>query len=204
MDLNTSLSLTAPEAVLSFSSLALLLIAAWRTESGRLLSILAVAALIGAGALTASFLCAGTQASAFNGLYSNDAFGNFAKLLIYAASFICVVIAPRFFKDAMRAEYPVLILFAALGMGIMASSRDLMALYVGLELNSLASYVLASFMRSDERSSEAGLKYFVLGALNRDYTLVMGTVVLISVFIVVLNLLVDVIYAFIDPRVRYD
>jgi NADH-quinone oxidoreductase subunit N len=65
----------------------------------------------------------------------------------------------------MRAEYSALIVFAALGMGIMASSRDLMTLYVGLELNSLASYVLASFMRGDDRSSEAGLKYFVLGAL---------------------------------------
>jgi NADH-quinone oxidoreductase subunit N len=65
----------------------------------------------------------------------------------------------------MRAEYPTLILFSALGMGIMASSRDLMTLYVGLELQSLAAYVLASFMRTDERSSEAGLKYFVLGAL---------------------------------------
>src|SRR3546814_2922578 len=65
----------------------------------------------------------------------------------------------------MRAEYPVLILFAALGMGIMASARDLMTLYVGLELNSLAAYVPASFMRTDDRSSEAGLKYFVLGSL---------------------------------------
>src|SRR3546814_7807906 len=65
----------------------------------------------------------------------------------------------------MRGEYSALIVFAALGMGIMASSRDLMTLYVGLELNSLASYVLASFMRGDDRSSEAGLKYFVLGAL---------------------------------------
>ncbi|MCW5647674.1 MAG: NADH-quinone oxidoreductase subunit NuoN, partial [Sphingopyxis sp.] len=94
-----------------------------------------------------------------------DAFGGFAKLLIYAASVMCILIAPRFFGGAMRAEYPVLILLAALGMGIMASSRDLMTLYVGLELNSLSAYVLASFMRNDERSSEAGLKYFVLGAL---------------------------------------
>src|SRR3546814_15455906 len=73
----------------------------------------------------------------------------------------------------MRAEYPVLILFAALGMGIMASARDLMTLYVGLELNSLAAYVLASFMRPDDRSSEAGLKYFVLGSLARG-TLLSG------------------------------
>ena len=61
----------------------------------------------------------------------------------------------------MRGEYPVLIVFAAMGMGMMASARDMMTLYIGLELNSLAAYVLASFMRTDDRSAEAGLKYFV-------------------------------------------
>ncbi|WP_428681676.1 NADH-quinone oxidoreductase subunit NuoN [Sphingopyxis sp.] len=118
-----------------------------------------------AGAAAAVVALFGVDTTVFSGMLSVDSFGGFAKLIIYAASFLCVLIAPRFFKDGMRAEYPALILFAALGMGIMASARDLMTLYVGLELNSLASYVLASFMRSDERSSEAGLKYFVLGAL---------------------------------------
>jgi NADH-quinone oxidoreductase subunit N len=65
----------------------------------------------------------------------------------------------------MRAEYPVLILFSALGMAIMVSATDLMTLYIGLELQSLAAYVLAAFLRTDDRSAEAGLKYFVLGAL---------------------------------------
>jgi NADH-quinone oxidoreductase subunit N len=65
----------------------------------------------------------------------------------------------------MRAEYPLLILLAALGGSIMVSASDLITLYVGLELNSLASYVLAAFLRTDDRSAEAGLKYFVLGAL---------------------------------------
>jgi NADH-quinone oxidoreductase subunit N len=66
---------------------------------------------------------------------------------------------------AMRAEFPVLVLLAAVGMGVMVSATDLLTLYIGLELNSLAAYVLASFARNDERSAEAGLKYFVLGAL---------------------------------------
>ena len=167
MDLNTSLSLTAPELILSFSSLALLLVAAWRAESGRLLSILAVAALVAAGAFAASFLCAGTDASAFDGLYSNDAFANFAKLLIYFAAAVSLMIAPRYLDrvGALRAEYPVLVLLATVGMGIMVSATDLLTLYIGLELNSLAAYVLASFARTDGRSAEAGLKYFVLGAL---------------------------------------
>jgi NADH-quinone oxidoreductase subunit N len=65
----------------------------------------------------------------------------------------------------MRAEFPLLVLFAALGMGMMVSAGDLLTLYIGLELNSLASYVLAAFLRTDDRSAESGLKYFVLGSL---------------------------------------
>ncbi|HEV7233109.1 MAG TPA: NADH-quinone oxidoreductase subunit NuoN, partial [Sphingorhabdus sp.] len=167
MDLNASLFLVRPEAILSFSALALLLVAAWRTEAGRLVSILSVAALVGAGAYVAHFLCVGTQSLAFDGLFSNDAFANFAKVLIYVAAAIALMIAPRFLEKAgaMRAEYPVLILLACIGMGIMVSATDFVTLYIGLELNSLAAYVLASFVRSDGRSAEAGLKYFVLGAL---------------------------------------
>lgn len=167
MDLNHSLSLVAPELVLSFSSLALLLIAAWRQEAGRLVSILSIAALAGAGAYAVHYLCAGTDASAFDGLYRVDAFGSFAKILIYFAAAISLMVAPKALEKmgAMRAEYPVLILLAAVGMGVMVSATDLLTLYIGLELNSLAAYVLASFARNDGRSAEAGLKYFVLGAL---------------------------------------
>ncbi len=167
MDLNASLYLVRPEAILSFSALALLLLAAWRSEAGRLVSILSVAALVGAGAYVVHFLCADTNALAFDGLFGNDAFGNFSKILIYVAAAISLMTAPRFLEKAgaMRAEYPVLILLAVTGMGIMVSATDLITLYIGLELNSLAAYVLASFVRSDGRSAEAGLKYFVLGAL---------------------------------------
>src|SRR5919107_1855432 len=69
------------------------------------------------------------------------------------------------FAGDRSAEYPVLILLSTVGMGMMVSSGDLLTLYVGLELLSLASYVLAAFQRTDSRSAEAGLKYFVLGAL---------------------------------------
>ena len=167
MDLSTSLALVRPELILSFSSLALLLIAAWRTESGRMVSVLAVASLVGAGAYAAHYFCAGIAAYAFDGLYRTDAFGSFAKMLIYFAAAIALVIAPSSLEKsgAMRAEYPVLIVLAAVGMGVMVSATDLITLYIGLELNSLAAYVLASFARNDERSAEAGLKYFVLGAL---------------------------------------
>jgi NADH-quinone oxidoreductase subunit N len=166
MDLGLSLYYMRPELILTFTGLFLLLIAAWRSDSGRLLSILSVAALVAAGSYTIEFM--GRPAGdAFSGLYRMDAFGSFTKLLVYIAAAISLMIAPRYLEKAgaMRAEYPILILFACVGMGIMVSATDLVTLYIGLELNSLAAYVLASFARNDGRSAEAGLKYFVLGAL---------------------------------------
>jgi NADH-quinone oxidoreductase subunit N len=87
--------------------------------------------------------------------------------VIYVAAAASLVAASGWFgRDRdYRAEYPVLILLSSVGMGMMASAGDLLTLYVGLELQSLAAYVLASFQRRDDRSAEAGLKYFVLGAL---------------------------------------
>ncbi|MBM0168630.1 NADH-quinone oxidoreductase subunit NuoN [Altererythrobacter sp. C41] len=170
MDFKASLALIAPEILLSLSALALLLVAAWSRNSSRLVSILAAVALGGAAFLAAPALCAGAMGPdtlAFGGQFAADAFASFSKILIYVAAIACLMIAPRFFdrQGAMRPEYPVLVLLATLGMGIMVSATDFITLYVGLELNSLAAYVLASFMRSDDRSAEAGLKYFVLGAL---------------------------------------
>jgi NADH-quinone oxidoreductase subunit N len=170
MELGLSLLYTRPEMILSLSALAFLLVAAWRPESGRTLSILSVASLIGAGAYLVKFLADPAYSAggdAFFGLYRMDAFGSYTKLLVYIAAIVSLIIAPRYLQKvgAMRAEYPILILLACAGMGIMVSATDLMTLYIGLELNSLAAYVLASFARSDDRSAEAGLKYFVLGAL---------------------------------------
>ena len=171
MDLVQSLWLVAPEEVLSLSGLVLLLVAAWGGDkASRTISILCVAALTAAAFFVAPALCsgaAGAGTEAFGGQYRADAFASFAKLLIYAAAGVTLIVAPAFFDrvKAMRAEFPLLVLFAALGMGLMVSATDLLTLYIGLELNSLAAYVLAAFLRTDERSAEAGLKYFVLGAL---------------------------------------
>ncbi|MBJ7439716.1 MAG: NADH-quinone oxidoreductase subunit NuoN [Sphingopyxis sp.] len=162
--MTADLALIWPELILTIGGLITLMLGTFMGD--RQVGIYQLSALLTLAAAAAAVVALfGVNATVFSGTLSVDSFGGFAKLLIYAASFICIIIAPRFFTGSMRAEYPVLILFAALGMGIMASSRDLMTLYVGLELNSLAAYVLASFMRTDERSSEAGLKYFVLGAL---------------------------------------
>jgi NADH-quinone oxidoreductase subunit N len=159
-----SLFITLPEIILSVGSLALLMIAAFAGDrQTRLVSVLAVGLLV--AALIASLNPGGT---AFGGLYRADNFSAFAKVLIFAGAAVSVILAPDFFArngGELRAEYPILILLSSVGMGMMVSASDLLTLYVGLELQSLAGYVLASFMRRDARSAEAGLKYFVLGAL---------------------------------------
>jgi NADH-quinone oxidoreductase subunit N len=171
MDFTASLALIAPELVLSIAGLVLLLAAAWfGDKASRGISIAAVAALVAAGFFAAPMLGSGAMGPdtvAFGGQIRADAFAGFAQLLIYAAAAAVLMIAPQFFERqvAMRAEFPVLVLFAAVGMSVMVSAGDLMSLYIGLELNSLAGYVLAAFLRADNRSAEAGLKYFVLGAL---------------------------------------
>jgi NADH-quinone oxidoreductase subunit N len=168
MSYSTQLLMTLPELVLGLGSILLMLVAAWGgQQSTKLVSWASVAVLIGAGISLAGPASAG--GAAFGGLYRADMFAAFAKVLIFAAAAVSILIAPRFFQrtsgDDLRPEYPVLILLSAAGMGMMVSAGDLLSLYVGLELQSLAAYVLASFMRRDSRSAEAGLKYFVLGAL---------------------------------------
>ncbi|MDA9918618.1 proton-conducting transporter membrane subunit, partial [Erythrobacter sp.] len=176
MDFAASFALIVPELILVGAGLALLLVAAWGGDkAGRFIAIAAVSAFFAAGLMLIPGLHFGTdgpEVIAFGGLIRVDTFALFAKALIYLAAIACLIVAPAFFNSAaagvergMRAEYPVLILFAALGMSIMVSASDFMTLYLGLELNSLASYVLAAILRRDARSAEAGLKYFVLGAL---------------------------------------
>jgi NADH-quinone oxidoreductase subunit N len=163
---SVTLAASVPEMILSIGALLLLLVAGWRgDEASSGIGWAAVAVLAGAAF---SLMGAPSHAGiAYGGLYRADAFAGYSKLLIYIASAVSIMAAPGWFSrtGAMRAEYPILILLSATGMGIMASAGDLLTLYVGLELQSLAAYVLASFMRQDRRSAEAGLKYFVLGAL---------------------------------------
>ena len=169
MSFQTSLYFTGAEIGLSLTGLVLLLATAWSSaRSARLITVLAVAALVGATIFTAVPLWRQSLAGdAFAGLYRVDAFGSFFKVLIYVATIGALIITPRFFeeKGAYRGEYPVLMLFSAVGAGMMVSATDLMTLYIGLELSSLSSYIFASFLRGDWRSNEAGLKYFILGAL---------------------------------------
>src|SRR5205085_2603979 len=156
-----------PEEILSAGGLVLMLIAAWGGDkAGPVLTWLAVLLLAVAGMFVPG-VREGSGGTAFGGLFAADSFAAFAKLVIYGGAAVAMLMAMSWFgRDRdYRAEYPVLIIFSAVGMGMMVSATDLLTLYVGLELTSLASYVLASFQRTDTRSAEAGLKYFVLGAL---------------------------------------
>jgi NADH-quinone oxidoreductase subunit N len=168
MSVIDSLLMVLPEEILSTFAILLMLVAAWGGQrSTRAITWASVAVLVGA---TIALLGPSTSGGeAFDGLYRADAFAGFSKVLIYIGAAVAMIVAPGFFArtagDDLRPEYPVLILLSAAGMGMMVSAGDLLTLYVGLELQSLAAYVLASFMRRDTRSAEAGLKYFVLGAL---------------------------------------
>jgi NADH-quinone oxidoreductase subunit N len=127
---------------------------------------LAVAALIIAG-IAMSTLPDATQ-TAFRGQFIVDQFARFMKWLVILGSALAIIMSMNYNEreGINRFEYPVLILFAALGMLLMISANDLISLYVGLELQSLSLYVIAAFRRDSTKSSEAGLKYFVLGALS--------------------------------------
>ncbi|MDX3900189.1 MAG: NADH-quinone oxidoreductase subunit NuoN [Sphingobium sp.] len=163
---HASLLAVLPELILTAAGLVLLMIAAYAGDgAARLTNWLSVLALLAAGLVLPISVAHGPVA--FDGLVRADAFAAFAQALIYGAAAASILLAPRYFAlgGALRPEYPILILFSSIGMGMMVSAGDMLTLYIGLEMQSLAAYVLASFMRQDERSSEAGLKYFVLGSL---------------------------------------
>lgn len=155
-----------PELILTVGAIALMMVAAFAGRRGAAFtSWAAVALLIGA---TVALIGAPTHAGpVFGGLIAADGFASFGKAIIFPATAIAILMAHGWFERGTEhgSEYPVLILFSAIGMSVMVSATNLMTLYVGLELQSLAAYVLASYRRTDDRSSEAGLKYFVLGAL---------------------------------------
>ncbi len=124
------------------------------------------------GAL-ALFIAAGIAAmtyqggEAFNGLVVTNTFVNFAKIVSFVVGGLALVMSEGFLKrhETARYEYALLMIFASLGMGIILSAANLMTLYMGIETLSLSSYVLAAFHRDSARSSEAGLKYVILGSL---------------------------------------
>lgn len=170
--MNTFTSLNAlqpifPEIVLAIGAMTLLMLAVFAGErSARFVNTLCILLLIGVGALIV-WLPAG-RATLFDGSFVVDDFARFLKLLTLAGSAGTLILSLDYLtkENLQKAEYGVLVLLATLGMMVLISANDLIALYLGLELMSLPLYVIASSNRDNAKSTEAGLKYFVLGALS--------------------------------------
>ncbi|HYN88059.1 MAG TPA: proton-conducting transporter membrane subunit, partial [Ardenticatenaceae bacterium] len=165
--LSQDLSVVAPELALSLLAMGLLMWGAFSPrEEGASIFWVATGALTLAG-LWVGFQPAGERL-AFDGSFVSDGFGRFAKVLILLGAAATLALSTDYLRryDLLKFEYPVLIVLSTVGMMIMVSTRDLMVLYMGLELTSLSLYVVAAFHRDSTRSTEAGLKYFVLGALS--------------------------------------
>jgi NADH-quinone oxidoreductase subunit N len=156
-----------PEMVLAIMSTVLLILGALRGEgSWRLVSWLSIGVLVVILILVVTG--GGERHVGFYGMFVTDAFAQFMKALVLTGSAVTILIGMRYNEEQgiARFEFPVLILLSTTGMMAMISANDLITLYVGLELQNLALYVVAGFNRDSVRSSEAGLKYFVLGALS--------------------------------------
>jgi NADH-quinone oxidoreductase subunit N len=158
-------TLALPEIVLACLGIAILIFGVLRKQDSTLLATMfAVGAFLIAGMLVVTR----PTGIGFNGQFATDSFAKFNKVLILLGGAVALVLSLDWNRAQRiaRFEYPVLVLFATVGMMVMVSASNLMTLYLGLELHSLALYVLAAFARDDVRSSEAGLKYFVLSGLS--------------------------------------
>jgi NADH-quinone oxidoreductase subunit N len=164
-DLSSALQLAAPELTLAVGGLVLLMLGAFSGEkSTRLISGLSILLLAAASVLAA----VGPLGTAFNGAYVADPLAVYGKVAIFLSAAVAIVLGDGWIhrNGIAKFEYPVLIVLASVGMSMMASSGDLISLYIGIEMHSLALYVLAAYHRDNLKASEAGLKYFVLGALS--------------------------------------
>jgi NADH-quinone oxidoreductase subunit N len=160
-----NLQAALPELTLAVGAMALLMLGVFaRREIGETVLFLSVLLL----ALAGVFVATGEgTVTLFNGSFIVDPYARMLKLLTLAGAAIALVMSVNYWRafGGMKFEFPILVLFATTGMMMMISANDLIALYVGLELQSLSLYVVAAFKRDSARSAEAGLKYFVLGAL---------------------------------------
>jgi len=156
-----------PEILLAIGALVLVLFGAFRGERSTELMNAAALALL-AVALVAVLMLPSERTDALNGSFIADGFGKFMKVLTLIGSAAAILMSTDHMRreGISRFEFPILIVLSTIGMMMVISANDLIALYLGLELLSLSSYVIASIHRDDIRSTEAGLKYFVLGALS--------------------------------------
>ena len=156
-----------PEIILAVGVLLLVLVGAWRGEGSTVIVGTGAFALL-VVALLAVGLTPPTKVTIFGGAFISDNFSRYMKALVLLGSAATIALSSDYMERERfaRFEYPILILLSTIGMMMMISANDLIALYLGLELQSLAAYVIAAIHRDNVKSSEAGLKYFVLGALS--------------------------------------
>ena len=163
-----SLELVFPEIFLSLSIMFLLILGVFKENSSKLIQNLSSIVMLVTAVIIFNETLGTKQTFLFNGSIIIDYLSSFMKIVTLLAAFLVLVISSNYLKTfkIFKIEYPILILSSVLGMMIMISSNDLIVFYMGLELQSLALYVLATFNRDQLKSSEAGLKYFVLSALS--------------------------------------
>ncbi|MGR3291788.1 MAG: NADH-quinone oxidoreductase subunit NuoN [Paracoccaceae bacterium] len=161
-------SIVLPEVLWAIFAMAALMFGAYGGKDKTAKTILWATAAVMVGLAAWIGLNGESSASAFNGMFIDDAFGRFAKVTVLLAGAAILLMSESYMtkNGLLRFEYPILVALATIGMMMMVSAGDLMALYMGLELQSLALYVVASLRRDSAKSTEAGLKYFVLGALS--------------------------------------
>ena len=166
--IQADLNVVMPEVVLAVYAMIALMAAVYTTKDKAAPVVLwATSALFMIMAIWIGFGGAGTNA-AFGGAFIDDAFSRFAKVVILLSAAAILLLSQDYMtrNGLFRFEYPILVALAVVGMMMMVSAGDLMALYMGLELQSLSLYVVAALRRDSVKSTEAGLKYFVLGALS--------------------------------------
>ena len=163
----TNLNFIYSELFLAISIMSLLIIGVFKKNSSNLIYNLSIISLLGCLALIFSFPI-NENTELFNNSYKIDYLSSYMKILTISSGVFVLISSNKYIQtiNINKIEYPILALSSILGMMVMISSNDLILFYVGLELQSLALYVLASFNRDNLSSSESGLKYFVLSALS--------------------------------------
>ena len=163
-----NLNLVLPEIFISISIMFLLILGVYIKNSSKLIYNASLLALLITAVITLNETFTVNRITLFNNSVVIDYMASLMKIITLLGAFLVLIISSNYLKTfkIFKIEYPILILSSVLGMMVMISSNDLMVFYMGLELQSLALYVLATFNRDQLKSSEAGLKYFVLSALS--------------------------------------
>ena len=163
-----NLVLVLPEVFISLSIMFLLILGVFKKNSSKLIQNISLVVMLITAVIIFNETFGIEEMILFNGSVIIDYLSSFMKIVTLLAAFLALVISSNYLRSfkIFKIEYPILILSSVLGMMIMISSNDLIVFYMGLELQSLALYVLATFNRDEIKSSEAGLKYFVLSALS--------------------------------------